>query len=95
MAMTNEEIIFGEKMTRGITETIHTFEKWKSLGYKVKKGEKSEIKFPIWKYGKGKSEEPEEDADGNETKKKKGGYCFMKMSAFFKESQVEPMKVKG
>lgn len=93
MAMTNAEIIFNEKLMRGITEEIHTFERWKSMGYSVKKGEKSEIKFPIWKYGKGKSEESvEDDGDGE---KKKGGYCFMKMSAFFKESQVEPMKVKG
>lgn len=94
MAITNAEIIMAEKLTRGIEEEIHTFEHWKSLGYSVKKGEKSEIKFPIWKYGKGKSEESEED-DGNGEKKTRKGYCFMKMSAFFKESQVEPIKARG
>ena len=92
MAMTNEQIIMAEKLTRGIEEEIHTFEHWKSLGYSVKKGEKSSIKFPIWKYGKGKSEETEDDDNEKKTRK---GYCFMKMSAFFTESQVEPIKARG
>lgn len=90
MALTNAEIIAGEMLMRGLKEEIHTYEKWKSMGFSVKKGEKSEIKFPIWKYGKPKIETKE---DGTEVKK--GGYCFMKMSAFFRQSQVEPMKPKA
>lgn len=87
MAITNSQIILTEKMARGITEEIHTFEKWKSMGFAVKKGEKSTIKFPIWKYStKGKKKSDEDDEE------KSGGYCFMKMSAFFTEKQVEPIK---
>ena len=37
MAITNFEIIETEKALRNITEEIHTFQKWKSLGYSVKK----------------------------------------------------------
>lgn len=89
MAITNQQIILGEMMARGITEEIHTFEKWKSMGFSVKKGEKSEIKFPIWKYaGKKVKKEDGETVESNP-------HCFMKMSAFFKASQVEPMKVKA
>lgn len=89
-AITNEQIIFNEKLLRGITEEIHTFERWKELGFSVKKGEKSTIKFPIWKYGKPKTEQNE---DGK-TEIVKGGYCFMKMSAFFTAAQVEPLKAR-
>jgi antirestriction protein ArdC len=90
MAMTNQQIIETEKMLRNITEEIHTFERWKELGFSVKKGERSTIKFPIWKYGKKKIEE---DEDGKSVESK--GYCFMKMSAFFTEKQVEPMKARA
>lgn len=90
MAIKNEEIIATEKMLRNITEEMHTFEKWKSLGYSVKKGEKSEIKFPIWKYSNRKKSDKTEE----EENEKSSGYCFMKMSAFFLESQVEPMPIK-
>lgn len=66
-------------------EPIHTFQKWKSLGYSVKKGEKSDIKFPIWKYTSKKSID-----DNNEEKEETS--MFMKMSAFFRFSQVEKIK---
>ena len=90
-AITNEQIIFNEKLLHGITEEIHTFERWKELGFSVKKGEKSTIKFPIWKYGKPKTEQNE---DGK-TEIVKGGYCFMKTSAFFTAAQVEPLKARA
>lgn len=88
-ALTNAQIIMTEMVLRGITEEIHTFQKWNQLGYKVKKGEKSEIKFSIWKYG-GKKEKNEdgEDVIANP-------HCFMKESAFFKRSQVEPMTARA
>lgn len=47
MAITNSQIIMQEMVMRGITEEIHTFQKWRQLGFSVKKGEKSDIKFPI------------------------------------------------
>lgn len=86
MAITNSQIIMQEMLMRGITEEIHTFQKWRQLGFSVKKGEKSEIKFPIWKYGGKKQKNDDgEDVVANP-------HCFMKESAFFKRSQVEPLK---
>lgn len=86
MAVTNSQIIMQEMLMRGITEEIHTFQKWRQLGFSVKKGEKSEIKFPIWKYGGKKQKNDDgEDVVANP-------HCFMKESAFFKRSQVEPLK---
>ena len=47
MRMTNTEIIalaWGQLVGSGVissTEEIHTFAKWKSLGYAVKRGEKA------------------------------------------------------
>lgn len=66
-------------------EAIHTYATWKSLGYQVKKGEKSVAKFPIWKYVS-KMIKNEEDAD------EEAGHCILKMSAFFKASQVEKLE---
>ena len=64
-----------------IPEPIHTFAMWKSMGYKVKKGEHAIAKFPVWKMSKGKK-----NADDDEEQK---GMMFLKMSHFFKASQVE------
>lgn len=58
-------------------EELHTFKKWQSLGYSVKKGEKAIAKFPIWKYTV-KEKDGEEEA-----------HTFMKMSCWFSTSQVE------
>lgn len=90
--MTNAEIIFRESMelvkegklelVNELPEPIHTFAKWKSLGYQVRKGEKAIAKITIWKYTSKKTE----DEDGNEIE---NGRCFPKVSAFFKSSQVE------
>lgn len=73
-----------------IPEEIHTFNGWKERGYTVKKGEKSTIKFPIWKHTT--KEKPEEEKTGNPLEDAPVSNMFMKMSAFFKFSQVEPMK---
>lgn len=89
MAMTNNQIIMQEKMLLGITEEIHTFQIWKSMGYSVKKGEKACAKFPIWKYG-GKKSKGENGEDVVENP-----HCFLKESAFFKKSQVEPLRARA
>lgn len=65
-------------------EPIHTFAAWKELGYVVRKGEKAVAKFPIWKYAAKKVEKD----DGTEEDRSS---MFMKMSAFFSESQVEKL----
>ncbi|MBR4891450.1 MAG: hypothetical protein IKU15_09245 [Clostridia bacterium] len=62
---------------------IHTFNGWKKRGYRVKKGEKSKIKFPIWKHAIIKSES-EDGKTEIETEK-----MFMKLAAFFTIEQVE------
>ena len=66
-------------------EPIHTFTKWKSLGYSVKRGEKAIAKFCIWKYSSRKSENDE----GEEVENSR---MFMKMSCFFSFSQMEKIK---
>lgn len=68
-----------------LPEEIHTFQKWKYLGYSVKKGEHAIAKFPIW-MASGKSSKDDDEEDG---KKKKSRRMYMKMSFFFKSSQVE------
>ena len=72
-----------------VPEAIHTFQTWKALGYVVRKGEKAIAKFPIWKYVNGKKTDDEE----NESSEKVGsGKMFMKTSAWFSASQVEPIE---
>lgn len=88
------------KMTIELPEEIHTFNGWKQLGYSVKKGEKSSIKFPIWKHTtkflKTDTESPELNAM-NANINNQGGEqrMFMKTAAWFTFSQVEPIKAKA
>ena len=87
-------------MTIELPEDIHTFQGWKARGYQVKKGEKSNIKFPIWKhttkYLKTDTDSPELNKM-NEQINAQGGETsmFMKMSAWFTFAQVEPIKEKA
>lgn len=71
-----------------IPEEIHTFNGWKQRGYAVKKGEKSKIKFSIWKCtSKAVKNEDGEDEDIQTN-------MFMKLSAFFTLAQVEKITEK-
>ena len=89
MAMTNAQIILENSVILAMNgaikpdEEIHTFQRWKAMGYSVKKGEKAVAKFPIWK------PVTKKDDDGEE---KQTGRMFLKTSAFFSTSQVEPLK---
>lgn len=83
-----------------LPEAIHTFQGWKDLGYSVKKGEKSSIKFPIWKHttkmlntNTGNAELDKMNTQINE----QGGQenMFMKTAAWFTFAQVEPIKAKA
>lgn len=76
--------INGEEVTLPEIEEIHTFQAWKALGYQVQKGEKAIAAFEIWKYVENKKYRK---ADPYEEDKK--GYCFLKLSHFFKSSQVK------
>ena len=83
-----------------LPEEIHTFQGWKTLGYSVKKGEKSSIKFPIWKHTTKmlKTDTGNAELDKmNQQINEQGGQTnmFMKMSAWFTAAQVEPMKAKA
>lgn len=63
-------------------EEIHTFARWKAMGFCVKKGEKAITKLAIWKHTSKKVE----DEDGEEHEENK---MFMKTAAFFSRGQVE------
>lgn len=63
-------------------EEIHTFQKWKSMGFQVQKGEKAVAQFMIWKHVLKKNKETDED----ESK------MFMKKASFFKRSQVKEIE---
>lgn len=78
------------KMMMEMPEEIHTFNGWKERGFSVKKGEKSSIKFPIWKYTS--KEKAEEEKTGNPLEDAPKTNMFMKMSAFFTFAQVQPIK---
>lgn len=65
------------------TEAIHTYQKWKELGYQVQKGQKAVAKITIWKHTVKKAKSDNEE---DETR------MFMKTSAFFSESQVEKIE---
>ena len=80
--MTNEAIIMAAKMLNGIDEECHTYNRWKAMGYQVRKGEHAAFKATIWKHGSKKVV----DEDGEE---KDASRMFMKTAAFFKASQVD------
>ena len=87
----------GNKKELEMPEEIHTFAAWKAMGYNVKKGEKSKIKFAIWKHttkmlntDTGNSEMDKMNANINA----QGGESrmFMKVASFFTADQVEKIK---
>lgn len=80
--MTNEQIIAQYCEENGITEQIHTYNRWKQLGFQVQKGSKAVAKITIWKASRKKSDEDDEDEPR----------MFMKTASFFAASQVEPVK---
>lgn len=85
------------KQTIELPEAIHTFNGWKARGYQVKKGEKSSIKFPIWKHTTKKADTNTGNAEldkMNAQINQQGGESrmFMKTAAFFTFAQVEPIK---
>lgn len=87
-------------ITIELPEVIHTFNGWKELGYSVKKGEKSSIKFPIWKHTtkmlKTDTESPELNKMNAQINEQGGQVnMFMKTAAWFTFSQVEPIKAKA
>ena len=80
--MTNEEIIMAAKALNGIDEEAHTYNRWKSMGFQVRKGEHAAFKATIWKHRSKKVV----DEDGEE---KDASRMFMKTASFFTASQVD------
>lgn len=70
----------GNTVEQEIPEVIHTYTKWKALGFQVQKGEKAVAKFKIWKHKVKKAKTEEEDDEEK---------MFMVESAFFTADQVK------
>lgn len=70
----------GNAVKVDMPEALNTFAAWKSLGFKVRKGEHAVAKFGIWKYNTKKNEDGEDES-----------YMFYKTAAFFSASQVEKL----
>ena len=85
--MTNREIIMGECALRGITEEVHTFSKWKSMGRIVKKGEHALFDTTLWKF-KARAKDIEEDKEVQV----ENGKMFLAKAFLFGKSQTEVMK---
>ena len=75
----------GEIIEAPEPEPFHTFQAWKSIGYKVRKGEHAIARIWIWKYTRGKMPE---DCD---PEMEPAGHCIWKEACFFSASQVEKM----
>ena len=84
--MTNAMIIELYKIENNITCPLHTYTKWKSLGFQVKKGEKSAHKITIWK---GCSKKILDEESNTEVQTNK---VIMKTAHFFTMNQVEAIK---
>lgn len=69
------------KKELAVPEPIHTYNGWLERGYQVRKGEKACCQFSIWKHTSKKVEVGEEEQITER--------MIMKLSSFFKESQVD------
>ncbi len=87
--MTNAEILLMECSTRGITEEVHTFARWKQLGFIVKQGEHALFSTSLWKQTKGKRRESAETENDEEAPRGRVHLC---KSYLFGRSQVEEME---
>lgn len=95
--MTNEEVIMRESielveqgklaLSDDLPEPIHTYQGWKSMGFKVKKGEHAIAKFAIWTPVKQKRKDDDADDD-----KKPKMRMYLETACWFKSSQVEEIK---
>lgn len=82
------ETVDGEGIVFKETEQIHTYARWKAIGFQVRRGEKAVAKFKVWKHVSGKKK----DDDGEEKTADAGrGKMFLKQAAFFSVAQVDPI----
>ena len=82
------ETVDGEGIVFKETKQIHTYARWKAMGFQVRRGEKAVAKFKVWKHVAGKKK----DDDGEEKTAEAGrGKMFFKQAAFFSVAQVDPI----
>lgn len=87
--MTNSAIILEYMVSHNLdplTVVLHTYATWKSLGYQVKHGEKSEHSIPVWRKSTKKVEIENNNGDIEQVE---NGRYYIKLSAFFTQNQVE------
>ena len=87
--MTNEEIIQNTKKQLGMGEfeSLHTFQKWKEMGFKVKKGEHATVCTKLWKL------KTKKYTDTNGEEKAENNFFLVK-AYLFKLNQVERINSK-
>lgn len=78
--------IDGEEKELREPEQIHTYARWKAMGYQVRKGERAIAKFKVWKHVAGKKK----NDDSEEEKTAGRGKMILKQAAFFSFAQVDP-----
>ena len=86
MRNTNKDILIEALGLSGLAEKyredeVNSFQQWKALGYKVKRGEKAVLKVQLWYPSKYTRED-----DKEETR------FYMKTTALFTKDQVEPLE---
>lgn len=67
-----------------VPEAIHTYNGWLERGFQVRRGEHACCQFSIWKHISKKVSNEEEGSEDQEV-----GRMIMKLSSFFKASQVD------
>lgn len=80
-------LLTGEECEIDEIQPLYTVARWNKMGYKIKKGEHAIARFSIWKY---QTRKPK-DVDEEEIQLQGRGYCFMKESNFFTDTQVVKM----
>lgn len=95
--MKNVEIIEMETMLRiqdgelPENTVLNTWNGWKKLGYRVKRGEIHVAEFRIWMPSKKKAKAEEAEENGEEVKVVGNKRFYKKLSFFFTQNQVEPV----
>lgn len=87
--MTNAQIIYNEMVKNKIdlNLVLHTYARWKQLGYVVKRGEKAILCAYLWKMTKNKKE-----TEKDEDEEHRGMYLCK--SYLFSNKQVEQIMAK-
>ena len=95
--MKNVEIIEMETLIRiqdgelPENTVLNTWNGWKKLGYRVKRGETHVAEFRIWMPSKKKAKAEETEENGEEVKVIGNRRFYKKLSFFFTQNQVEPI----